>query len=162
MDCKAVVDIQAFLDDHNEFIVKELTIVDVQTKAMQHWIFKPPYSFRCLQNGSQRTNRWLSKYYHKLDWTLGDVSYSQLPIILEYLNRNYCIIFVKGEKKKKLLERHCPDSLVLELEKYGCGCLRNLSPKNHTSCLYHNEKNKKVCTLYRATGLVEWIHVSLK
>jgi len=161
MNCQAIIDFQAFVDDHNNYIVKELSVIDLQTYASQHWIFKAPYGCEFLEKETIRTNRWLSKHYHKLDWWKGDVNYDQLAKILEDINTKYCVIYVKGSKKKALIKEYIFDSLIIDLEEYGCPSLKHITTKRQGAyCFHHNNNRETTCAVYRINGLAEWLERS--
>ena len=43
----AIMDIQCVLELDNKYLIKEMSIVDTQTWATQHWIFK---NSKCMQD----------------------------------------------------------------------------------------------------------------
>jgi len=61
-------------------MIKEMTIVDTETWASHHWIFKNS-NFK-QDNKSRKTNKWLERNHHQLSVTYGDVEYEELSIIL--------------------------------------------------------------------------------
>jgi hypothetical protein len=55
---------QCVLGVNNKYMIKEMFIVDIETWATQHWIFK--HSKSTEDNKSRKTNKWLERYYHQL------------------------------------------------------------------------------------------------
>jgi len=55
----AIVDIQCVLGADNKYMIKEMSVVDTESWACQHWIFKNSISKQ--DNKSRRTNKWLKR-----------------------------------------------------------------------------------------------------
>ena len=53
----AILDIQCIVGIDSKYHIKEMSVVDTETWAAQHWIFKQP---QIKQDGkNHRTNKWL-------------------------------------------------------------------------------------------------------
>lgn len=149
-----VVDIQCFVDNSNAYIVKEISILDLNYFSSQHWVFKPPEE--CILNESSlRVNNWLNRYFHKIDWREGDVDYDHLnTILLRYLPR-YKRIVVKGLQKKRFLSNYSDN--VIDLEDFGCPQIGILTVADQgTQCLLHS-RTPRMCTHVRVYALANWI-----
>lgn len=46
---ECIIDFQAFKDDDNQYILKELAIVSVETNKVLHCLVRPPYNFDMLR-----------------------------------------------------------------------------------------------------------------
>lgn len=76
----AILDIQCILGVGTEYLIKEMSVIDTETWATQHWIFK---HYNNVQNiKSRRTNKWLENNHHGLSIEFGDVEYEELSRIL--------------------------------------------------------------------------------
>jgi phosphoglucomutase len=107
----AILDIQCVLKAGSEYIIKEMSVIDTETWATQHWIFKH-YNNR--QDGStRRTNKWLEKHYHGLPIEYGDVEYEEIERILNSLK--FDTIYVKGEQKQKMINEFIPHTTVYNI-----------------------------------------------
>jgi len=95
----AIIDFHCILGKDNEYMIKEMSVVDVETWATQHWIFKNSKSIQ--DNKSRKTNKWLEHNYHKLSLEYGDVEYEELSRVLNSLK--FSFIYVKGDQKKQLV-----------------------------------------------------------
>lgn len=127
---KALVDFSAFAvepatgEEKPEYIVKELTIVDIRTGYHMHWIFKPPEGSDP-GTGSRRSalhNRWLSDSYHGLDFDVGLTDYGSLPDALKLYCGDANLVFAPNRAKAKVLESlFAPvKRAVFDLEALGC------------------------------------------
>ena len=131
----AVVEFQAFKDNNNKFILKELAIVGKSYRTQI--IFKPPYSINELNDKMQRTARWLSRHYHHIKWNDGDVEYDER--ILIYLCKPFKAIYTKGLEKAIFLRQF--HSNVIELDQtlhintdIKLDCLLNQHNVNNENC----------------------------
>ncbi|KAE9521279.1 hypothetical protein AGLY_018298 [Aphis glycines] len=90
----AILDMQCVLGVKNKYMIKEMSIVDTETWATQHWIFKHANSMQ--DNKSQKTNKWLERNYHQLAIEYGDIEYEELGKILNSLK--FGCIYIKGSE----------------------------------------------------------------
>lgn len=150
----AIADIQCVLGAENKFMIKEMSVVDTETWACQHWIFKNSSSKQ--DNKSRRTNKWLERNYHQLSLEYGDVEYKELGRILNSLK--FECIYVKGEQKKQLLMEHIPHIALVNIEDLGCPRLDQICGGDATlpCCIYHIEFNPKQCTFYKVFTIRKW------
>lgn len=96
-----ILEFQAFRDNLNDFIVKELVIIDLSTSINYSFLFKPPYSFSKCNTKSRKVNNWLTKYYHHISWSDGNIAYSELSTIMERFCKQFNTIFTTGTEKTK-------------------------------------------------------------
>lgn len=89
-------------------MIKELTIVDVDTKCASHTIFEKPKDNPFNYSGEffgDRTNNWLASHYHGLDYHTGFTSYESLLQVLNYHCDGARFIFAPDVEKAKVLEK---------------------------------------------------------
>lgn len=100
-----VIDLQCFKNNNNEFIVKEVCVLDVNTgKVLQHHVTQPPFDQeRFLNRAKQRENYWLTKHHHGLDWNSGDIAYHDMIDRLRDCLAQCSVIYVKGPEKKSFV-----------------------------------------------------------
>lgn len=153
----AVVEFQCFVDDLNNYIVKELSIFDLKYYAGSNWIFKPPSHPVVTSAKSIRTNRWLSKNYHCVRWEEGDVSYQHLSSIFQDIDLNYKYIFVKGHQKKDFLLKFLHSCEIINLEEYKCPRVNEMQSIQISPCITHKDF-KLMCSYYRSHILAEWVY----
>lgn len=57
----AILDVQCVLSAENKYLIKEMSVIDVDGGLCQHWIFKTPNE---MQNARSRSvNKWLHRNY---------------------------------------------------------------------------------------------------
>lgn len=152
----AVVDFQCFYNDANEFIIKELAIVDTFDFRRQQWFFKQPHNLSLLSNQKRKLASWLTTSLHGMQWEDGEVEYAEVNRILERYTERFTLLFCKGLEKArylcKVLKRE-----VIDLERLGCPSLKELDDFD-LPCLLpeHDDNCKNRCALKTASRLVHW------
>lgn len=101
-----IVEFQSFVGNSNEFIVKELSILDLATNVTWYFLFKPPHSFRRLNGKAARTNKWLINNYHHIAWNEGFIEYSELEGIVKHYCSKFSHIYTTGDKKSEWLQQY--------------------------------------------------------
>lgn len=96
---KSIIEFQAFRGCDNEFIVKELVILDLATGVQNYFLFKPPYKTSRLNRKAIKTNKWCSRNYHYISWDEGFINYEELDNIMYHYCAQYDIIFSRGVDK---------------------------------------------------------------
>ena len=105
-----ILDIQGFQKCQNDYIVKELAILEVQDSSMPMvFTFKPPTFWSQLSVDEKCTARWLEMSFHGIRWNSGTIPYDQLSDILHKYLKNAKKIFIKGIQKKKFLTKILPE-----------------------------------------------------
>ncbi|KAF0719455.1 Integrase catalytic domain-containing protein [Aphis craccivora] len=134
----AILDMQCVLGFSNKYMIKEMSIVDTETWATQHWIFKNSKSME--DNKSCKTNKWLERNYHQLSIEYGDMEYEEL-----------------GEQKKQVLMDYIPHVALINIEDLGCPRLDLIcDDETLPCCIFHMEFNPKQCTFYKVFSIRKW------
>lgn len=142
----AIVDLQGFKDDFNNFIVKELCFLTQNIKFTD--TIKCPYEFDSLSQRSQSITRWLINNYHGIQWDSGYISIKELRAAILPILKNK-IIYVKGEEKVEWLRKILNEKnlLIVNMEMIGCDLTlhidNSLEDKNRCKDS-ENEKNAAV------------------
>ena len=149
----AILDMQCVLGVNNKYMIKEMSIVDIETYATQHWIFKNPHLKQ--DNKSRKTIKWLERNFHQLTIEHGDVEYDEVGRILNSLK--FKCIYVKGEQKKQLLIDFIPHVSIVNIEDIGCPRLDQIcDDESLPCCIFHMEFNNKQCAFYKVFALKKW------
>lgn len=121
----AVVDIQLFKVDDQQYIVKELAVI--KNKKIAHFVFKPPFPFKDLPVKYQAQANWLMKNHHCIKWNKGEIECEKFEDILKSCTYNANKIYVKGREKalylRKILNKNIielPESPSLKLDTPSC------------------------------------------
>ena len=81
-DSAAVVEFQALRGLRNDYIIKELAVVDLSTQCFNVTFFAPPYEKSRLDENIVRSNEWSTRHYHRLRWNEGYIPYTDMPLTL--------------------------------------------------------------------------------
>lgn len=145
----AIVDIQLFKVDDEQYIIKELAVI--QNKKIAHFIFKPPYPFENLALKYKKQAKWLMRYHHCIKWNEGEIEFEQFKNILNKCTSNAETIYVKGREKAAYL-RKVLDKKIVELPESPS--LKLSTP----SCLFHSSERCR-CSLRTAKFLESIYHI---
>lgn len=135
----AVVDLQGFKGENNEFIVKEVAAL-IHKYFNVHFIIKPPYRINYLPSELQRQARWLTKNYHGIAWEDGWSTFEDAIKIVSNALQNKTV-YVKGEEKKQWLEKFLQKKpfAIYNLDDLGYPTLQRLKNCYATPrCLSHS------------------------
>lgn len=126
---KVVVDFSAFVGKDpvtkkKHVCIKELSIVDVATRCVAHWIFEQPKGNEYGFVGNLfagHPNSWIASHYHGLNYTSGFTSYESLLHILNHHCHDSKFVFAPDLEKAKVLEKLFKRRrVVFSLEMLGC------------------------------------------
>lgn len=151
----AIVDLQWFTStvQDKRHIVKELAVSSLDRQCEQCFLFYPPTE-SCIQSDvDPKKAEWISNFFFQLSWTDGETPYSRLPEILNLINKNFRIIYVKGLQKKTFLRNLMKDIIIINIEDFGCPRLPLLQSKR--TCLRKHEN----CALTNVDKITSWMHV---
>lgn len=114
----AVADLQGFLYDNNEFILKELcfSILSGNTSSdkseYHHYIFAPPIKWYALSKKCRASALWLRTFHHGFFWNQGQIHYNDRIDYIKPLLQENLIILVKGRQKIQWLKEVCRNSTI--------------------------------------------------
>lgn len=150
----AIVDLQGFKKDNNEFILKEIAILcSRQTLVL---LIKPPFPFYELSKTERSTVSWIERN-RKIFWDEGFIPYSQMSqYITNYLKNK--VIYVKGSEKVLWLKNLIQSDQIHNIECYNCPNFQTLYKTYLNcsyvfSCIFHSN----VCALRNVTCLNMWL-----
>lgn len=157
---KAVIDFSAFFNGDKKVIIKELSIMDVDSKCVQHWVLKSPKGRMDLPYSQVCRNAWLTRHYHGLEMNAGVMEYESLASALDYICDRFQFIFAATTEKARILE----DTIlgrrsVISLELLGCPPLSRdmiIRPKGQQCLMHHVFAPGFYCTLDNVKVLANW------
>lgn len=150
----AIVDVQGFKTESNEFIVKEMAIAC--GNQIMILLIKPPFPFYNLTKKEKSQVNWIERN-RKIFWKEGFIPYLKLLQYIEpYLKDKN--IYVKGCEKVSWLRNIVKHDNVYNLEDKNCPSLQKLfddygKSSDIFNCVYHSN----VCALKNVTCLKKWI-----
>lgn len=122
---------------------------------MNMFLLKPPKGMAARQTAkTTKTNDFLARSFHGLEYDTGDTEYSHIPPILQECTRRYDIIFVKGSSKALYLGLRVTTPVV-DIEEWGCPPLTMVAATAVTCPISHNGRHH--CALRNAVGIRDWI-----
>lgn len=162
-----VLDMQCYFDNQMKYVVKELSIYDLNTYALQHWIFKPPEKLVIHVKKARQANFWVSKNLHQIPWHGGDVNYSELDKILDFIASSFDVVYVKGRQKVDYLKEKITSDVstsvttnVKNVEDEGCPKMELLLEPNWllvgSHCMFHRFKPMN-CSSYKVKSIARWL-----
>lgn len=156
------VDMQGFVINHNDFIVKEVAFL--KKEILTHYLFKSPVNWNSLSNTEKSCARWLMNNHHCLKWNTGDIDYKYVKYIFRrniysLLSNDYeeedlsmkQTIYVKGYQKKIWLESILGTDDIIEVKDINQECdnislLNTLKPTVNVRCEQHSN-NRQYCAM---------------
>lgn len=95
------VDIQGFLDNKNEIVVKEFAYMLNNSKERRHFVFKPPYKLCELKEHVRNNVRNHSRLHHGILWSEGELDYKHLRQCLNFMiyDNDIEAIYVQGKEQ---------------------------------------------------------------
>lgn len=166
----AIVDLQGFKNDSNDFIVKEVSVITKNLRFNE--IIKPLCEFENLSVAAQTAANWLTFNYHGFKWNDGYITVSELVKTIDPILKDK-IIFVKGEEKVRWLQtlmdsagKKNPKLPVINMESIGC----DLNLRKSITTFNRNflcSKHRKMtgtyaCALQNVMELMLWYSHYLK
>lgn len=141
-----VIDMQGFKQMGDDYILKELAFVAVSEDSDPVVIlFKEPFSWRKLTPKYQEENIWLVRNHHGISWrSPAGLKYTEIGNVLRETLRDATKVYVRGQLRKKWLERF--KFPVADISEYEYPP-KNL-PKCTTVCENHNGAYKSACALH--------------
>lgn len=148
-----IVDIQGFKKPINEFVLKEISFVEVNGDAEpMTLLFKPPTPWNFLPTKYKVMNSWLQRNFHGIQWNAGDVPYEALVTLIPSILERARTIYVKGLEKKTWLMKFT-NVEIIDMETLDCPSLRELTKNNDCS---HHYSTKYSCATENVKCLRSW------
>lgn len=157
---KLIVDVQGFKTEFNEFIPKEIAILD--NTGLQSFLIKPPFAYYGLTAKEMKQVNWIERN-RNIYWKEGFIPFSKYKELLAPLLANKRI-YVKGEEKAKWVKDMFGNHDVINLEEYSCPSIK--CPNFHALYELYNECNgiytcvyhKNFCALKNVMCLHKWFN----
>lgn len=110
---RLLVDFSAFVAERStgeklppDHIIKEISIVDIDSGCHQNLVFKPPKDTYHWDGSEplERHNQWLIDRYHGLDYDVGFLNYEALTDAINLLCSGATLLYTSNRVKAKILE----------------------------------------------------------
>lgn len=159
-----IIDLQGFKVLHNEFILKEISIIRADDKNSEPitLFFKSPYAWNTLPPQCKTTNKWLERNFHGISWDYGGIPYDAAKIIISSIVQRARAIYVKGHEKASWLMNFLDLSPeIIDMDTLNCPSLQKL-PKFRPNCPHHHhhhQNSKYSCANENVKSLRSWLYV---
>lgn len=122
-----VIEFQAFRGNKNEYIIKELVILDLTTNVVYPFMFKPPYPYKKLNSKAKRTNKWLIKSFHNITWNEGFTDYNEVDDVMYHFCTEFNRIYTKGLEKRNWIQKYTTANVIdLKIDSSLTVCYDNI------------------------------------
>lgn len=153
-----ILDVQGFQYGTENFLCKEIAILDTDNNCYSHRFVKMPVHMTYFMNNFQTGMNHITQNIHGLKWENEDnLEYERLSeYIINCIGLNGTV-HVKGLQKKKWLEKFMPNITIIDLETEGCPSFNNLKlylKSNH--CKKHLFNNDLRCSVENVYFLWYW------
>ena len=132
-----------------------LLLKNFRDALQRHWLFLFPMPGNNLADKQKRSLSWLIRNYHMLPGISGEIPYTNFRTILNSIVRSYSAVFVKGQEKRKFLEK-LTGHIFLNLEDWHCPKF-DVLPFHEIFCPVH-PINFKHCALMKASSFESYIN----
>ena len=139
-----IVDFQAFKDDCNNFVLKEISIVSVHSHIFTHCIIRPPFPIEELSAKKKCEVKWLTRNHHGIKWKEGYVNPDDAILMLLETTKDASLILSKGSERTKFLNK-LTKKLVLDLNEIQCPPAKYLPvADSYFLCMFHKHSMKNI------------------
>lgn len=145
----AFIDIQGFIAEDGDFVLKEVAIV-FDERNFKIIIFKPPYLIKGLNHKQQTSVVWLSNNHHGLRCQQGDITLSILKgMMTEYTSGK--TVCVRGNTKLLWIFDNCEEIFrIHNTETTKSSPSFKKLKKMYPNIKHCNQHNGKWCALQNA------------
>jgi hypothetical protein len=152
------IDIQGFLGNNKQFILKEIGVVFSNTninisKLNCHFIIHSPYDFTKLNKHLRKTAAWMTKNHHKICWNDGLNYYREAQRHIRKITSGKQII-CKGYEKQMFLKRFLKTYDITDIHELGSPKLKEMNGNQFPFCLLHCMEG--VCALNNAHKILNY------
>ena len=109
---ECVIEFQAFRNNNDRYIVKELVILDISTGISNYFLFKPPFALKSCNTKTYRTNKWLINHFHHITWEEGFTDYKEFDNIMYHYCQQFGKIYTTGVEKVKEIQMYTTSTVV--------------------------------------------------
>jgi len=162
-----IVDFQAFKDEYNRYILKEMAIISVHTNEVAHCLIKPPHVLSKLSSNSRASVKYLQRNHHGIFWEDGYTSYTEAIRLLKDITENAEKILIKGLERARYIETITGKPTV-DFDSLHCPRAKQLPCiSSAPDCFYYRHTSTyqayfEACSLKRVYKLKRWYLEYLK
>jgi len=136
------VDFQAFKNLRNEFILKEVTIIDIDKRRDNHFLIRPPQPYNQLPNKLKKRVDFLTNNIHGLEWDSGMIGFRNAITLIKGILKDASKIYIKGSERvnyfKKLLSGK--ENCIIDLDPI---VPKIIKPTPFSECVFNHKIDNK-------------------
>lgn len=159
-----VMDIQFVVGNKNQYFAKEIAYVYANSIVHHHFVFKPPFDYRELDEQARRLNTYNVINVNNLGWDEGYLPYSNVSsVLMSSLQKNSqskksikTKIIVKGHQKKEFLLKYLDDHST-EIIDLDIGTSLSKIPNKFTDCQIHSKAEMR-CAINNVYKLMFYLN----
>lgn len=106
-----IVEFQAFIGNNNEYLIKELVFLDIATGMTYYFLFEAPFPFKTLTHKAKKTNKWLTNYYHFINWDEGLTTFKNIDKIMYHFSTKFNTFYTNGYEKRNWIQTYTTDNV---------------------------------------------------
>ena len=150
-------DVQMLRGQSGELLIKEFSRYNADWDVSHTAFFKPPYDETLLPEKYRRHNHYVTKHVHGLKWNMGLIPYEFCEDQIHEMVNSFEVVYVKGDEKKKMLQKMLREKVVIDIETLGCPKLSRL-PKMFVPfhCQEHSVFPTHSCACLNARRIGMW------
>lgn len=143
--------------DNNSLVVKELAIVNIDLDCSQSWLFKPPFPYSELSTSYKHNNDYLSLHEYGVQWSEGEVSYTELNNILLKYTQQCSAVYCYGAARQCFLESIIGKHVINIQEDLKCPHYSQLSYPSRSCAHYFHRFSFYRCSLKECWAYANFI-----
>lgn len=155
---RLVVDYVGFEDNLGRAVVKEVSIVGVETLRLAHYVVKPPFPWEELNESARSANVKQTVSLHGIRWEEGSVEHSDLSKILTRTVERATALYAYGAVKCSVLQK-LTNRTFIDLEgEFSAPTPKSVGLTSYTCLLPCHHISTYECSLNNALILAKWLH----
>jgi hypothetical protein len=148
----------------NEIVVKELGMVKLNSNGSdshaQCFMFEPPYGEWELPENIRKSNAYMTRKFHGINWSEGYIPYRQLASVIGQICNGELEIYAKGTEQTAFFTNWC-FKFVTDLDSLGCEKADAIALKPSLSCHHPHANRAKHCAMLKCLKYADWMKITL-
>jgi hypothetical protein len=149
-----VIDFSFLEGRDNEIVVKELAVANSRRNRVSSYVFKKPYCWDELRIFNAGLNSFIT---HSINWSDGDILYSELQTVLHREVSSAVAICCFGYQKTNFISGVIGRT-VIDITELGCPEPAYISAPNISCAFACHNRSRYVCALRDAYLFAQWLN----
>ncbi len=151
-----VVDFQAFKNLRNEFILKEVTIIDIVKRVDNNFLIRPPQPYNQIPHKLKKRVDFITNNIHGLEWDSGMIGFRNAVALIKGILKDASKIYIKGSERVNYLKKLLPDkeNCIIDLDPI---VPKIIPPLPISECAFNHKINHK-CSYKQAHKYLIYVY----